>query len=234
MIKNKLSIDKYLSIIFNLSIFLFSIIGFFLSCLYARRDGYSHWLTRLLYFTQQSNLWIGITSLVFAIMLIKGNTSIKNLKIISIFKYMFTVSITVTCVVFCSFLAPFADFNVWTFASVLTHILVPFLSVIDFFTNKSIVKIDKKHVWYALFPVLIYFVFASILCILRVDFGRGDPYPYFFMDFYSEVGLFGFIAKWPPQIGSFYWLVFFFVLIYLLSNAYYKIQIYFLNKREKL
>ena len=234
MIKNKLSIDKYLSIIFNLSIFLFSIIGFFLSCLYARRDGYSHWLTRLLYFTQQSNLWIGITSLVFAIMLIKGNTSIKNLKIISIFKYMFTVSITVTCVVFCFFLAPFADFNVWTFASVLTHILVPFLSVIDFFTNKSIVKIDKKHVWYALFPVLIYFVFASILCILRVDFGRGDPYPYFFMDFYSEVGLFGFIAKWPPQIGSFYWLVFFFVLIYLLSNAYYKIQIYFLNKREKL
>ncbi len=231
--KRKSVFLKIFPIALNILIFVFSVTGFFLSCYFANRDGYSHWLTRLLYFTQQSNLWIGITSLIFAIMLIKKERSPKTLKTISIFKYIFTVSITITGVIFCSLLAPFADFDIWTFASVLTHIVVPILSIFDFFTNKNIVKVDKKHVWYALFPILIYFVFASILCVLKVDFGRGDPYPYFFMNYYSEVGLFGFMATQPPQMGSFYWFVFFFILIYLLSIAYYKIHVFLLNKKEK-
>ena len=221
--------NKYLPILLNFSIFLFSVTGFFLSCYFARRDGYSHWLTRLLYFTQQSNLWIGITSFIFAITLIRKDT--KRLKTISIFKYIFTVSITITGIIFCSILAPFADYNVWTFASVLTHVIVPLLSVFDFFTNRNLLKIDKKYIRYTIIPPFIYFVFTSILCLLKIDFGRGDPYPYFFMNFYSEVGLFGFIAKWPPQIGSFYWFVFFFVFIYLLSVSYQKLHTLLSKKR---
>ena len=214
----KCLLNKYLPIISNILIFVFAIMGNLFSFLYAGRDGYSPWWTRLLYFTQQSNFWIGVTSLIFAIILIKGNATEKHLKTISILKYIFTVSITITGIVFCTLLAPFADFNVWQFSSVLTHVIVPILSIFDFFINKNIVKLDKKNVWYSLFPMLFYFVFASILCVLKVDFGRGDPYPYFFLNFYSEVGLFGFIAKWPPQIGSFYWLVFFFGFIYLLRH----------------
>ena len=223
--------DKYLSILLNVLIFIFSVTGFFLSCYFARRDGYSHWLTRLLYFTQQSNLWIGITSLIFAIMLMKNDT--KHLKTISIFKYIFTVSITITGIIFCSILAPFADFNVWTFSSILTHVIVPLLSIFDFFTNRNILKIDRKYISYTIIPPFIYFIFTAILCVLKIDFGRGDPYPYFFMNFYSEVGLFGFIAKWPPQIGSFYWFVFFFIFIYLLSVAYQKLHTLLSNKKEE-
>ena len=230
--KRKSLVFRFFPIVLNFFIFVFSVTGFFLSCYFAKRDGYSHWSTRLLYFTQQSNLWIGITSLIFAIMLLKDNASEKHLKTISIFKYIFTVSITITGIVFCSLLAPFADFDIWTFASILTHIIVPILSVFDFFTNKNIVRVDKKHVWYALFPIIIYFIFASVLCVLKIDFGRGDPYPYFFMNYYSEVGLFGYMATQPPQIGSFYWFVFFFVLIYFLSMVYYKIHVFLLNKKE--
>lgn len=228
----KVLFKKYLPIVINILIFVFSVTGFFLSCYFAQRDGYSHWLTRPLYFTQQSNLWIGITSLIFAIMLIKKNTSIESLKRISVFKYIFTVSITITGIVFCTLLAPFANFDIWTFASVLTHIVVPVLSIFDFFANRNILKVERKHIWLTIIPVLIYFIFASILCILKVDFGRGDPYPYFFMDFYSEVGLFGFSSGNPPQMGSFYWFTFFFLFILLLSFLYYKIHSFVSKRRE--
>ena len=228
--KIKVLFNKYFSIALNILIFVFSVTGFFLSCLFARRDGYYHWLTRLLYFTQQSNLWIGITSLIFAIIPIKNKTG-NQLRLISIFKFIFTVSITITCFIFCTVLAPFADFDVWTFASVLTHVVVPILSILDFFTNKNIVKIDRKHDWLTIIPPFIYFVFTSILCVLKVDFGRGDPFPYFFMNYYSNVGLFGFVAKWPPDIGSFYWFVFFFAFIYLLSFLYRRIHTRISNKR---
>ena len=231
--RRKALVEKYLPIVVNILIFGFAVTGFFLSCFFAQRDGYSHWLTRLLYFTQQSNLWIGITSLIFAIMLIKKNSSEKSLKIISVLKYIFTVSITITGIVFCTLLAPFADFDIWTFASVLTHIVVPVLSIFDFFANRNILKVERKHIWLTIIPVLIYFIFASILCVLKVDFGRGDPYPYFFMDFNSEVGLFGFSSGNPPQMGSFYWFVFFFIFILLLSFLYYKIHTLILNNRNK-
>lgn len=224
---------KHTPIIFNFLIFLFSATGFLLSCFFAQRDGYSHWLKRLLYFTQQSNLWIGITSLIFAILLIKKNTSTRDLQIISILKYIFTISITITGVIFCTLLAPFADFEIWTFANLLTHIVVPVLSICDFFTNPNILRLQKKHIWLALVPPLVYFILTSILCMLKIDFGRGLAYPYFFMDFFSEAGFFGFIAEWPPQIGSFYWIVFFFIFIYLLSTAYFKIHTFLVNKREQ-
>ncbi|MBR7095157.1 MAG: hypothetical protein IKC73_02955, partial [Clostridia bacterium] len=169
---------------------------------------------------------------VFAVMLLRGRATERQWRTVSAFKYIFTVSITVTGLIFCSVLAPFADFNVWTFASIVTHVAVPLLSVFDFFTDRQIARIDKGAVPLTLIPPFLYFVFAGILCLLRVDFGRGDPYPYFFMDFYSEVGLFGFIAKWPPKIGSFYWVVFFLILLYLLGLSYRGIHARLSRKRE--
>ena len=226
--------DKYIPIIVNFLIFILAGLGFILSCYFSKADGYYHWLTRLLYFTQQSNLWIGITSLIFAIVLLRENSSENTIKIVSVFKYIFTVSITITCFIFCSVLAPFAgDYNAWTFYSVLTHVVVPILAIADLFTNKNIVKFDKKFVLYTILPPLIYFIFTSVLVMLKFDFGRGEPFPYFFMNYYSEVGLFGFVAKWPPQIGSFYWIVFLFGFIYLLSIAYYKLLCCIKNRKQK-
>lgn len=222
--KRKILINKYLPIFLNLTIFLFSSLGFIFSCVFAVRDGYSHWLKRLLYFTQQSNLWIGVTSLIFAIFEIKNDNKEKQLLVASVFKFIFTVSITITGIIFCSVLAPFADFDIWNFATVVTHVVVPVLSIIEFFVDKSIVELDKKFVWYSIFPPLIYFIFAGVLGSLGVDFGRGDTFPYFFMNFSSEVGLFGFINSDPPQFGSVYWLILIILMIYLLSFVYLKIR----------
>lgn len=224
--------SKLVSVGINFLIFASSFVGILLACIFAKRDGYTHWGTRFLYFTQQSNIWIGVTSLALAIVKLKGGASQKTKKVLGILKYIFTVSITVTGIIFCTLLAPFADFNIWSFSSILTHIVVPALSIVDFFTDKQLIKLEKRNVHLSILPPAAYFVVASILCLLKVDFGRGDPFPYFFMDFYSEVGLFGFIAKWPPQIGAFYWFVFLSAFVYGLGFLYYKLHLLIFKKFE--
>lgn len=223
---------KIVSIVLNFLIFTLSMLAVVLACVFARKHGYSHWHKRLLYFTQQSNIWIGVTSLIFAIFLLKKNVSAKTMKTLSTLKYVFTISITVTCIIFCALLAPFADFRLWYFSSVVTHVVVPVLSIFDFFTNEYIENVHKQDTFLSFIPPLMYFLIAGVLCLLKVDFGRGDAYPYFFMDFYSEVGLFGFKNSNPPQMGSFYWIVFFFVFIYALSFLFIKIKKWIIERKR--
>ncbi len=218
-------IKRNISIILNLLVFIFSALGITLACIYAVRDGYSHWTKRLLYFTQLSNVWIGLTCLAFGIASILEQ--IKGKKLIRewlyALKFIFTVSITITGIIFCGLLAPFADYNIWTFSSVITHVVVPILSVLDLFLGQDGHILKFRHTFTALIPPAAYFLVASILCILRVDFGKGDCYPYFFMNLHSDVGLFGFKEAARPEIGTFYWVVFLLIFIYGLSFAYYKI-----------
>lgn len=205
---------KIYPIALNLAIGLLGLLGVLLACIFATRDGYSAWPRRMLYFTQQSNLWIAGTSFAFAWVLSRPTINERHLRIVGLLKYIFTISITVTGIIFCALLAPFADIPMWYLSNVITHVVVPALAILDFFANRWILPVRKRDAAYALIPLAAWFLFASILCALRVDFGRGDPYPYFFMDFYSEVGLFGAKAT-PgerPMLGSFYWFVLFFAL----------------------
>ena len=57
---------KLYPITLNLLIGAFALFGVLLACIYAKRDGYSAWPRRMLYFTQQSNLWIAAASFAFA------------------------------------------------------------------------------------------------------------------------------------------------------------------------
>lgn len=223
---------RFASIYLNFLIFIFSTIGVTLSCVFACEHGYAHWYNRPMYFTQQSNVWIGVTCLIFGILLQKGDTDSKFFKVISVLKYIFTVSITVTGIIFCGLLAPFADYDVWFFSSVITHVVVPLLSILEFFIFRKIEKLKLRHVFYSIIPPLLYFVFASILGALRVDFGRGQAYPYFFLDFYSPVGMFGFKDGNPPQLGAFYWIIFFLLFILSLSFGYYKLYNYLLKRKQ--
>ena len=227
--KNGAETKRKVSFALNVAIALFSFLGVLLACIFARRDGYSSWDKRLLYFTQQSNIWIGVTGLLVAL------SSFAKLRgkpvpfenALGLAKYVFTVAITITGLIFCALLAPFAEYNVWSFSSVLTHVAVPVLSIVDFccfYKSGRETELERKHVFLPLLPPLFYFVFAGALCLAKVDFGRGDAFPYFFMDFYSEAGFFGFINSSPPQLGTAYWLVFMLLLVLGFSYLYYRIS----------
>ena len=200
---------KLYAVAMNLLIGVLALLGVLLACIYATRDGYSAWPRRMLYFTQQSNLWIAAASFALAWVLLRPEINERHLKVVGVLKYVFTVSITVTGIIFCGLLAPFADMPVWYLSNVITHVIVPVLAALDFFTDRWILPIRKTEAAYGLIPPAAWFSFAGVLCMLRVDFGRGEPYPYFFMDFYSEVGMFGAraVPGERPMLGSFYWFV---------------------------
>ena len=195
--------------------------GVLISLFYAQRDGYSHWSRRLLYFTAQSNLWIGI---VFLLLIVFRKQTWKRR--LYLFKYVFTVSITATGLIFCFLLAPFSDdsYTPWTFCNLLTHVLTPLLTVADFFLDDYRIPLKTGAVFSALLPPLSYCVFAWILEGFQVDFGRGVCYPYFFLNYRSPAKLFGFSSERPFFVGSFYWLLLFLLLILGISFFYARYQ----------
>ena len=211
-----------------------ALIGVVWSFFNATADGYSHWSKRLLYFTSLSNLWIALTFIAILVAArsktLSKSTRVKNF--LHILKYIFTVSITLTGFIFCAVLAPGSSnvgYNAWTAASILTHIVVPTLSVVDFFVDTYRVALIRRHILLTTVPPLLYSVFASVLCIMKVDFGRGEPFPYFFFNYYSPAGVFGASDVMPYRIGSFYWIVFMFFLIIGVGALYRKLY----NKNEK-
>lgn len=183
----------------------------------AEADGYSHWTKRLLYFTSQSNIWVALSMLAILVVSLTSLSKRARLKnFLYILKYVFTVSITLTGFIFCVVLAPGAakdNYNAWSGASIMTHVLVPVLTIVDFFLDTYRVSLKKRHMFLTAVPPFIYMIFATVLVLMRVDFGRGDAFPYFFFNYYSPAGFFGFSDEMPYILGSFYWIIFMFLLI---------------------
>lgn len=217
---------KKYAFILKILIVITSLGGVIFSCVSAVADGYSHWGRRLLYFTAQSNIWIGLTALALVLLSFSRSEKAERLRKRAYFlRYLFTVSITVTGLVFCFLLAPFAEesYHVWSPQSLLTHVFTPLFAIADFFLDKTPFPLGKKHLLSAVLPPLFYFAFASVLELFGVDFGRGEAYPYFFLNFRSPVGLFGFSKTPPFVLGSFYWILLLLLLIVSLGALYLRL-----------
>ncbi len=213
------------SILLKYLIALTSLGGVTLSLICYKNDGYSYPFSRLLYFTGQSNIWIGSVSLLLGALILLKSLGVKNISVggVYVLKYIFTVSITATCIIYCFLLSPFADesYNVWSLGSILTHLITPVLAVIDFFLDDYSTLLRKRHIFYSLVPPVCYIALTSVLCLLKLDFGRGEPYPYFFMNYFSSAGLFGFSDEFYMPIGSMYWIIIFAFLILGIAAALY-------------
>lgn len=215
----------YFSIANKFLILIFAFIGILINLINAEADGYSSAASRLLYFTNLSNIFVFAVSLLFIVFEIKslrGNEHLPPKRLYSV-KLAATVSITLTAVIFCAVLAPGAsnaNYNAWTFGSIIVHTVVPFFAILDFFVDGGELVFEKKHNVLSLAPPLSYFIFCVVLYLLNVDFGRGDNFPYFFLNFGSPAGIFGFSDEFPYRIGSFYWVVFISALVYSTSVLY--------------
>ncbi|MBR2871673.1 MAG: Pr6Pr family membrane protein [Clostridia bacterium] len=215
--------DK-ISCLFKALTIIFSLSGVLLSVFSAKDDGYTgSSFARLLYFTAQSNIWIGVTTLLILTVKKSRYNFQKNLYF---FRFYFTVSITMTMFVFCFLLAPFSDdsYKAWGLANILTHVFCPFTCILDFIFDPTKITIKRKHLAYAMLPAIIYFTLASILEELHVDFGRGEYFPYFFMNYHSPAGIFGFTNNYPYYMGCFYWFSIFTLIYFLIAFIYYKIN----------
>lgn len=173
-----------------------------------------------LYFTVQSNIWIAVISLIFLIIdiikLKKPNLQIPN--ILYLIKFMFTVAITLTFLVFSVMLTPtlIVQGTGWylrTLENICLHNIVPILAIIDFclYDYKFVTK-KSTFVWGITMP-LYYLCFALISSFSGADFGDGAKVPYFFLDYQAN----GWFNLGNGKFGVIYWLIVILILVIVIS-----------------
>lgn len=167
-----------------------------------------------MYFTIQSNIAIALICLIGAIFLLRNRPAGSAWYVV---KLVGTVSITLTGAVFAVLLAPILGKAAWSVPNTLTHLIVPLAAVADFFVAASGTGIEKKSAVYVLIPPLLYVIYAGIGFVRGWDFARGQNYPYFFLNWGSPAGAFGFTDK-LPYMGCVWWILI--LLIFLLAVAW--------------
>ena len=167
-----------------------------------------------MYFTIQSNIAIALVCAIGAALLLCGQPVQHFWYVI---KFVFTVSITLTGVVFCFVLAPTMGGRAWSLPNVLTHVVVPLAAVLDFFVTGRLGSIPKSSALFVTIPPLLYAIYAGIGYAARWEFYKGIHYPYFFLNWGSPAGAFGFTDQ-LPFMGCAWWIGA--ILVFLLAVSY--------------
>ena len=180
-----------------------------------------------LYYTIQSNIEIGIICLV-SLLFIFSKKEIPS--IVYALKFIFTVAITLTGLVFNFILYPASIFsnhplNPLSTANFFTHIFVPILSLVDFFAFDYKLKITKKTFLLGLITPLIYFIFVMFCTKVGIRFNGNLFVPYFFLDYKAN----SWFQLGDGKIGVFYWVIIQILIVLLISS----VLLFFLKKRKK-
>jgi hypothetical protein len=180
-----------------------------------------------LYYTIQSNIEIAIICLV-SLLFIFSKKEIPS--IVYTLKFIFTVAITLTGLVFNFILYPASIFsthplNPLSTANFFTHIFVPILSLVDFFAFDYKLKITKKTFLLGLITPLIYFIFVMFCTKVGIRFNGNLFVPYFFLDYKAN----SWFQLGDGKIGVFYWVIIQILIVLLISS----VLLFFLKKRKK-
>ncbi len=215
---------KVISLLLKVIVVLSAAIGIPLSAL-ADANGFMAGKTVFMFFTVQSNILIAIVCLIGGIFFLKGIIPDRRWYV---FKYVSTVAITLTGVVFCFVLAPTLGKHAWNLQNILTHVVVPIASIVDFFVSALDSEIDNKSIPLVTIPPLIYAIYAGIGYVMNWQFAKGFNYPYFFLNWGSPAGAFGF-TKGLPFMGSGWWILV--LLLFLCAVGYFFLAL--LNRLKK-
>lgn len=167
----------------------------------------------LLYFTTQSNLWM----LAVCLLLLGYGLARRAVpRAVYFVKYLFTVAIAITGLVYNFILAPqFALYygslrSAYSVSVVLLHVVVPVLSLLSYLFFDEEAQKGSFGLWGLTMPLL-YFGFILALAALvdpplfeGLD-GTPSKFPYFFMD-YTANGWFTW-GRGAAGLGVFYWLL---------------------------
>ena len=210
--------QKAISCILKIIVFVSAILGIFLSA-YAGRHSFMGGSRVFMYFTIQSNIAIAIICAAGLIGLFR-NKSVSDLW--WVIKFVGTVSITLTGAVFCFVLAPTLGNAAWNLQNILTHVVVPVTAIIDFFVVGVSSNIKKRNTFWVIVPPILYAVYAGIGYVENWQFAEGYNYPYFFLNWGSPAGAFGFTDE-LPFMGCAWWILSLFIILLIVGYLYLKI-----------
>lgn len=200
---NEISVlKKSISIVLKIIVIVSVIVGVLLSAGAGRRS-FMGGSVVFMYFTIQSNIAIAVVCIAGLCILLRKKTYGAVWYTV---KLVMTVSITLTGVVFGFVLAPTLGKNAWNIQNILTHVVVPVAAVIDFFVVAGPVRLRMKSALFVIIPPLLYAIYAGIGYIQNWEFSTGKNYPYFFLNWGSPAGAFGF-TDGLPYMGSAWWIL---------------------------
>lgn len=222
--------QRNISSVFKVIVILSAIIGTFISA-YAGRHSFMGGSRVFMYFTIQSNIAIAVICGIGLLLMLKDK---KISPVWYVIKFVGTVSITLTGVVFGFVLAPTLGAYAWNLQNTLTHLVVPVVSVLDFFVIAPTARIPKKNVFFVVIPPLLYAIYAGIGYALGWEFADGINYPYFFLNWGSSAGAFG-ITNEMPFIGTAWWIILLLLFLILVGYCYLAVAdlIYSITKGKK-
>lgn len=210
--------QKTVSAILKSIVFICAATGTVLSA-YAGRHSFMGGKQVFMYFTIQSNLALAlICAIGLALLFRKKHVSAPWWVI----KFTGTVSITLTGMVFCFVLAPTLGSSAWNTQNILTHAVVPLAAIADFFVVGTCSDIKKRNILWVIVPPILYVVYAAIGYVNDWQFSQGRNYPYFFLNWGSPAGAFGFTDK-LPFMGCAWWITALFV--FLMAVGYFYLRI---------
>ncbi|MEG1706960.1 MAG: hypothetical protein RR291_05650, partial [Clostridia bacterium] len=160
-----------------------------------------------------SNVFV---SIVMAIYLVIDIINLSGKKVIApywlnMLKFISTVGITLTFIVFGLVLTPQMVANgygeyVTAVSSICMHMVAPVLTILDWCLFDCNITHKRWSFTYGAFFPILYFIFANVCVMLGADFGTHgtfQKFPYFFLD-YDTLGWFNI---GDGKIGVFYWIV---------------------------
>lgn len=193
---------KISSCVLKLTVILCAVVGTVMSA-FSGRNSFMGGRRVFMFFTIQSNILMAIICAAGALLLMRGKAIPGAWYIL---KLTGTVSITLTGVVFAVLLVPVLGKGAWNVQNTLTHAVVPAAAIADFFLVASGAGIERKSVIYVMIPPILYAVYAGIGYVSGWEFIKGLNYPYFFLNWGSPAGAFGF-TKELPYMGCVWWLL---------------------------
>ena len=205
--------QKILSYILKAIVIASAVIGTFLSW-HAGRDSFMGGRTVFMFFTIQSNIALAVICLIGLVKMLKGKPFSDLWYII---KFVGTISITLTGAVFCFVLVPAGA--VWNVQNVLTHVVVPVAGILDFFVTGISSSIKKRNDLWVIVPPILYAIYAGIGYVRNWQFAEGYNYPYFFLNWGSPAGAFGFTNE-LPYMGCAWWILALFCALLIVGMLY--------------
>ena len=180
-----------------------------------------HGYKLLKFFTVQSNVLAGITSLLYIIFLLRERKTQKRIPLaIHILRYIATIDLIITFLVVALFLGFIVDegyFSLYTNANFFFHFAIPVLNFVAFTFFERTPKLKLWHTFLGITHLFLYSIFYLTVVLSHFSSGSVDIY----YDWYA------FAQKGLPL--AFVCAVIVFALGYLTSFVLYKI----INKRKK-
>ena len=127
------------------------------------------------FFTVDSNMFMGIVSLIFIfkeIELLKGKEIEKKYYIL---KLMSTTSVGLTFLVVFAYLGPITEYGIKsmvTNSNLFFHLLIPLISMINFVFFEKTDKLKLKDTKYGLIPMFIYALFYITNILIHMENGK--------------------------------------------------------------